>query len=435
MQRRNFYQFVIPSIGAAVVTSLYFVVDGIFVGNGVGAMALACINLAVPFICLISAVDMMITMGGATLTAIHFGRGDVAKANATFRLTMAMVITVALTMMVVSSLFAPQLARLMGASEMLVPGTAEYLRFYVMFAIFFSSSMMLAAFVRNDGNPRLAFWGMIVGALSNVALDWLFIFPLQMGIKGAAIASGLGQVMACLVLSTHFLTKRGDLRLGLPRVHFHTMRQIVKTGAPEFITQMSQPVLIFCYNYLVIRILGEMGVAAFSVVSYIVVIVVGIFIGLGEGLQPLMSFSHGAGDTMAQQHYFRKGLRVNVTLAAICYGVLFVFGRQIIAVFNDDPALIEMAYDCVRVYGLCFLFAAANIVFTIYNLSTQRTKQALIIAGLRSFVASVFFIFLMPAIFGDGALWTGIVVAEAAVLVVAIAIGGPGRKREKAKVK
>lgn len=184
------------------------------------------------------------------------------------------------------------------------------------------------------------FWGMIVGAVSNVFLDWLFIFPLQMGLVGAAIASGLGQVLACLVLSTHFIRKQGLLSIKLPSFSIHSMGQIIKVGTPEFITQMSQPVIILCYNFIVLDTFGEIGVSAFSVISYILVVVIGVFTGLAQGIQPLLSRSFGEGDKENEKFFFHKGLRLNIALAAVIYGVMLVFGKGIISIFNSDTQLI-----------------------------------------------------------------------------------------------
>jgi putative MATE family efflux protein len=420
LKNKQFYNFVIPSIGAMFVTGLYFVVDGIFVGRGVGTQALAAINIAVPFISILTAVSMMITMGGATITSINFGKGNIEKANHSFQLSLLMVIIFSLFMTIISVFFSQPLARLLGASDLLLDGAAEYIKYFVLFGIFFCSSNTLSAFVRNDGNPRLAFWGMIVGAVSNVFLDWLFIFPLQMGLKGAAIASGLGQVLACIVLATHFIRKKGQLTLGLPRNNQSIAMQIIKTGTPEFVTQMSQPVTILCYNLVVINLFGEIGVAAFSVISYILVVAIGVFTGLAQGIQPLLSRSFGEEDRVSEHYFFKKGLILNILLAVFIYGIMLLFGKNIISVFNSDSELIALGYDCIKVYGINFIFAAANIVFTTYYLSTKCTRQAIVISVLRSFVANSILIFLIPALFGIGSVWTSLIIGEGIVFIVAL---------------
>lgn len=419
MRNKQFYQFAIPAIGAMLVTGLYFVVDGIFVGRGIGTDALAAINLSVPFICILTSVSMMITMGGATITAIHFGKGEKTEANHSFQLSLFMVILFGLAMTLISVLFSKNIARLLGANDVLLQATADYIKYFVMFGIFFCGANTLSAFVRNDNNPRLALWGMLVGALSNMFLDWLFIFPMQMGIIGAAIASGLGQVLACLVLLTHFIRKKGKLRIHIPKPSFAIAWQIIKTGAPEFVTQMSQPITILCYNFVVLHMFGEIGVAAFSVVSYLLVVIIGIFIGLAQGMQPLLSRSFGSGKKEDEQYFFHKGRRLGIVLAVVIYICLWFFGKQVIAIFNPDPKLISIGYHCLKIYGLCLVFTALNVVYTIYFLSTKCTKQAIFISSLRSFIANTICIFLIPALFGDQAIWAGIIFAEGIVFLIA----------------
>lgn len=428
---KKFYQYVIPSIGSMLVTGLYFVVDGIFVGRGVGTDGLASVNFAVPFISILTAITMMITMGGATLTSISFGKGDTKKANNSFNTSLFMVIIFAFLMSVVSVLFPKQIARTLGASDLLLDGTAIYIKYYVLFGIFFCGAMILSAFVRNDGNPKLAFWGMIVGAFSNVFLDWLFIFPLEMGIKGAAIASGLGQVLACMVLSTHFIFRKGVLRLELIQLERSIIYQIIKVGIPEFVTQMSQPVTMFCYNLLVLKLFGEIGVSAFSVISYLLVIILAVFIGLAQGIQPLLSHSCGEGNIQKEQFFFHKGMRLNILLSIAVYALMILFGKRIIGIFNPDKELIRLAYQCIIVYGISFVFAAVNIVYTTYYLATKRTKTALKIAVYRSFLANVVFIFLIPSIFGPVWIWSGIIAAEFVVMMLAIFLGRNYKENEQ----
>lgn len=412
---RRFFQYVVPSVGSMLVTGLYFVVDGIFVGRGVGTNGLAAVNLAVPFISVLIAVTMMITMGGASQTSIAFGQKKTEQANTTFLTSVCLVLFFSLFMSAVSVLFPEHIARLLRASEALLQDTAVYLKYYVIFGIFFCGAMVLSAFVRNDGNPQLAFWGMIAGACSNIFLDWLFIFPMHMGIKGAAIASGLGQVFACLILSAHFLLHKGKLRLSVPKITKAEVLRILHTGIPD--TQMNSPVTTFCYNQIVIRIFGEIGMAAFSVISYLLVIILAVFIGLAQGIQPLLSLSRGEGDLKREHRILQQGLGFNVFLSLLIYGVMVLFGRTIIGIFNPDAQMIALGYQYILFYGTSFPFAAINIVYTTYFLSTGQTKRALQVAVLRSFVLNILFIFAMPAVLGESFIWMGITVAEATVML------------------
>lgn len=307
-----------------------------------------------------------------------------------------MVLTFSIVVSAIGIIFPGGITRLAGASAMLETGTAIYIRYFSMFAVFACMSMAMSAFVRNDGNPNLALWGMIAGAVSNVILDWVFIFPLQMGIKGAAIASGLGQLISLLVLSVHFIRRHGKLRFRKTRLSLSLIGKIVKRGLPELITQMSQPVTILCYNLVVINTLGEIGVSAFSVICYLLTLILGVFMGVSQGVQPLISRSFGEKDAVSEKYYFRAGVIANVGLSVAVYLVLMFFGKSIIAIFNPNTQLISIAHEAAKMYGLSFVLAAPNIICVTYFLSTKRTRQALIISASRSVVFNIILIPLTP---------------------------------------
>lgn len=417
---KRFYSFVIPSIASMMVTGLYFIVDGVFVGQGVGADALGMVNLATPFISLATSIAMMITMGGATIAAIALGRGEPVRANQVFNVSLWLVVLFSLFMTGIAFAFGEQIARLLGAGGNLLEGTVTYLCYYVLFGVFFSSSMLFSAFIRNDGDPKLAFWGMMVGAISNIFFDWLFIFPLGLGLQGAAMASGVGQIFSCLILLTHFIRKRGCLHLALPRFETALFLRIVRVGAPEFVTHMSQPVITVCYNWMILFVFGELGISAFSVASYLFWVILYIFMGLAQGVQPLFSVSFGEGDTKKEQYFLRAACQLGVTLAVVIYALLFFFGRNIIAIFSTDPNLMEITYHCLQVYGLSFAFSAMNIVYTTYYLSTERTKAAMQLTVLRSIIVNALCIVLVPLLLGGTFLWAGIVVAEGLMTVFVV---------------
>ncbi len=420
LTKKSFLQYVIPSIGACLVTALYVVVDGIFVGRGVGANAIAAVNIAWPFVAILTAVTMMLTMGGATLCSIYFGEKKYKEAGNTFSVTLFSVLCFALFMMILALLFADEIVVLLGASETLAEYASTYLTFYVLFGAFFCLSVVLSIFVKNDHDPILAFWGMIAGALSNVFLDWLFIFPLQMGIKGAAIASGLGQVVACIILFFHFFKKRGILRIRMPHFKISLLIQIIKVGLPEFITQMSQPITILCYNLVIAHYFGDIGVSAFAIVSYIVVITLSLFTGVSQGIQPLISYSVGQKNKENEQYFLRRGLFLSIICAVGIYIVMLFAGRYIIMIFTGENDIINLAHQCMTIYGVSFIFASINIVYTSYTLAAKKTRYSLIIAGLRSFICNSTFIILTPLLFGVAGIWHGVIISEFIVFLAVL---------------
>ncbi len=431
LKSKRFYQSVIPAICATIVSGLYVVVDGIFIGNGVGTEGLAAVNIALPLVLFISAVIMMLSMGGGTLTSIALGEGNIKKSNNIFRITFLVTIIFSIIVSIICLLVPEMIGKFLGASGKILDLSAAYIFYYVMFIIFSSTSIVLSVFVKNDNNSNLAMYGMIVGAITNIFLDWLFIFPFEMGIEGAAIASGLGQIFSCLILLTHFIKKKGNLRLGIPSKEKGILLEIIKIGMPEFITQLSLPVSTLLFNLLIIEAYGDIGVSAFSVASYIISVIVLAFIGLAQGMQPLLSRSLGERKIEDIDYYRDKGLKLNIAMAVVSYLIIFFFGEYIIKMFNNNLKLISFAKKFLMVYGISFLFVAVNLVYTTYFLAIKKTKQSLVIAILRSFVMNIGFIIVTPLVLGEKFIFLGIIIAEGVVMMVSFTL----YKKEKLSVK
>lgn len=291
-----------------------------------------------------------------------------------------------------------------------------------MFSMFFTLSVLGCAFVRNDGSPGLAFWGMVSGAIANIFLDWLFVFPLRMGIKGAAIASGLGQLISCLLLSVHFIRREGILRFRKFRMEIRLLKKVVTRGLPEFVIQMSQPVTIYCYNRVILAHLGESGLSAFAACIYLLLIVLGVFLGVSQGIQPLLGSSYGMRRYEDVRYFFRAALLMNLTITAVLYIAFFTAGDRALSLFIRDGALIPTAFKALKGYGLSLLPASANIVFITYFLSTKNTSRALIIACGRGFVLNSLCVFLIPAWLGAEVIWYPMIVAETLTLCIAVII-------------
>lgn len=208
---KSLFSYLVPAMGGLFVTYLYNVVDGIFVGQGVGSAALGAVNLAVPFITFSVAVAAMFPMGGATIVAIRMGRKDKEGANRAFITSLSLTLVLSVALMVIGMVFSRQIVTFSGAkglSAQMREMSAQYLFYYSAFSVPTLISACLSVFVRNDGSTTLSFVGMCAGAAANIFLDWLFLFPLDMGIVGAAVASGLGQILSILILLSHFILKK-----------------------------------------------------------------------------------------------------------------------------------------------------------------------------------------------------------------------------------
>ena len=417
--------YIFPALGGLFVTYLYNVVDGIFVGQGVGPAALGAVNIGVPFITFVVAIAAMFPMGGATVVAIRIGREDKDGANCAFMTALSLTLLLSVILTIIGMLFSQQIVDLSGASRLsteMRKMSTDYLFYYSAFSVPMLMSTCLSVFVRNDGSPTLSFFGMCVGAAANIFMDWLFIFPLNMGVIGAAIASGLGQVFSLIVLLSHFIRKKGELRIKLFKVDFSLVRKISKRGVPEAVTQLTTPVTALCYNLVLARMIGDIGISTFSVLSFIYSLANAILSGVAQGLQPLWGHCYGKRDTEEMGWYFRCGIIINSILSILIYGLLFLFDEPVICIFNRDTELVQTASAALPIFSLSFIPMALNLIYTAYLFSTKRTEAADIIAISRGIVMKALAIFCVPMIWGSNAIWIAPFIAEIVTLVFAVGL-------------
>lgn len=415
--------YIFPAVGSLFVTYLYNVMDGIFVGQGVGSAALGAVNIGVPFITFAVAIVAMFPMGGATIIAIRMGRDDKDGANNAFMTALTLTVLTAVILTVVGTVFSQQIVDLSGArklGEEMRRMSADYLFYYSAFSLPMLMSNCLSVFVRNDGSPTLSFVGMCAGAVSNIFLDWLFIFPLQMGVIGAAVASGLGQIVSLLVLLSHFIRKHGNLRIRRFTIQPVLIRKICKRGAPEAVTQLTTPVTALCYNLVLAGLVGDIGVSTYSVLSFIYSLANAVLSGVAQGLQPLWGNSYGKQDTKEINDYFRFGMTINLMLSVLVSAVLILFDEPAIRIFSQDMELINAASKALPVFALSFIPMALNLVYTSLLYSTKRTKQSDIIAICRGIVIKAIAIFCIPIIFGSNTIWAAPLVAEMITFAIAV---------------
>lgn len=420
---KSLFNNILPALGGLFVTYLYNVVDGIFVGQGVGSSALGAVNVAVPFITFVVALTATFPMGGATIVAIRKGRDEKEGANNAFMTAFLLTLIFSILLMAIGMIFSKQIINLSGANNLsneMQQMSSQYLFYYSAFSIPMLMGNCLSIFVRNDGSPTLSFVGMCAGAIANIFLDWLFIYPFQMGVVGAAIASGLGQILTIIILITHFFRKKGDLQIKSFRINRLLILKVFKRGIPEAITQLTTPITALCYNIMLAKLVGDIGVSTFSVLSFIYSLANAILSGVAQGLQQLWGQCYGKKDSREMHWYFCSGLIINTILSIIIYGLLFFFDVPIIRIFNKELDLITNASQALPYFSLSFIPMALNLIYTSFFFSTKRTNTANIIAISRGIVIKALMIFCLPLIFNTDTIWLAPFVTEIITLIIAI---------------
>lgn len=418
---REFAKYVSLNVLGMIALSCYILADTFFVAQGMGADGLTALNLAIPIYNFIHGTGLMIGMGGGTKYSIAKSQGDSSAANRTFTHAVLLTAGFAAFFVLVGLFFTDNILTWFGASGQVFTMSNTYLRVLMFYAPAFLLNNVLLCFVRNDGAPQLSMTAMIIGSLSNVVLDWVFIFPCGMGMFGAAFATGLSPILGLLILSSHFFTKRNGFTLVPHRPEAKRCLDILSCGAPSLVTEASSGIVIIVFNSLLMGLQGNVGVAAYGVIANLSLVVIAIFTGIAQGIQPLLSRSYGAGDRSSATTYFRYALLTMLLVSAAVYAAVFFGANPITSLFNSEQnaQLQAIAAQGLRLYFTACPFAGFTIILSIYFTSTDRPRPAHILSLLRGFIVILPMAFLLAW----AAQMTGIWCAFPATELLVAAIG------------
>lgn len=419
-------KIIFKNVGPAILSNacvfLFSVVDGIFVGNGAGSQALGAVNLALPFVLLAQALNAMASIGGVTITAIRFGRGDKEGAQNAFMHSLTLNLIVGIFITLCGSVFTGVVCGLLGASDSYLPLVKEYVFWYALFAIPNALSLNLQFFCRNDGSPGLVAVTNVISSALNIFLDWLFVFPMQMGVMGAAVATGISQTVGLVIILTHYVLKKGDLRIKKYKPQGNLFRKIVFRGLPEAIAQFSTPVTTLCMNRTLMAAFGDIGINAFAIISYLSSFTMSVFFGASEGMQPLFGQAYGAKEDDELKHYYRAGQLISIVGSALCVAIYVIFPHFLCKLFGADGETLE--FTAVHMWEYCwgFIVGSLNTMTSAYFYSTKRSGQAIALNIVRSLIMNSLIITFFPKIFGSAIVWHTFGIYEVLVLILAVAL-------------
>ena len=421
-RKKKIFRNVAPAILSNACVFLFSVVDGIFVGNGAGSQALGAVNIALPFVLLAQALNAMASIGGFPITAIRFGHGDKEGAQNAFMHSFTLNLIVGILITLSGSVFTGAVCGLLGASESYYTLVTEYVFWYALFAIPNALSLNLQSFCRNDNSPGLVAVTNVVSTAINIFLDWLFVFPLQMGVMGAATATGISQTVGLLVVLTHYIFKKGNLRIGRYKPQMKLFGKILFRGLPEAIAQFSTPVTTLCMNYTLMDAYGDIGINSFAIISYLSSFTMAVFFGASEGMQPLFGQAYGAKEDDDLKHYYRAGQLISVIGSALCVTVYVIFPHALCRLFGADGETVD--FTAIHMWEYCwgFIVGSINTMMSAYFYSTKRSAQAIALNTVRSLVMNSLIITFLPKIFGGAIVWHTFGIYEVIVVIIAIVL-------------
>lgn len=420
--KKTFARYVSLNVIGMLGLSCYILADTVFIANGVGGNGLTALNLVLPIFSLLNALGLMLGMGGATRYTILRSNQKEAEANKSFTQTILITGMLGIFITVIGLFFAYDIAKLLGADKTIAPMSGNYLKTILLFSSAFLFNNVFICFVRNDGNPRLSMTAMLVGSFGNILLDYVFIYPLKLGMFGAAFATGLSPLISLSVLSLHFLKKKNNLKLVRTPFMFHSIFHTLTLGLPSFITELSSGIIILCFNYQILNLSGNTGVAAYGIIANIVLTVVAMFTGISQGIQPLLSSNYGAGKIDYVKSIYRWAIYLAFAFGVFFYTICYLYPEPIVAIFNteNDALLSELAIQGMKIYFAAFFFMGTNIVTTSFFTSIDQPKQSFVISITRGIVAVLPLIFILPIFFKMTGVWLTIPLVEAITVCISL---------------
>lgn len=419
---KQFLHFSAATVASLMVFSLYSIVDGLFVARGVGEYAMTAVNLSVPFVNLLFSIAVIFAVGTSTIIAYLLGQKNAQSANKLFSQNLVTLVVIGVTISVLVLVFTEPLARLLGAEEVTLEYTIHYLQGLAPFAVCFMISYNLEVLVKTDGRPRLALVTVCVGCVTNCVLDYLAIFHWGLGIWGAAAATGLSQLLTCLIYLTHFLGKHTTFHPVRFRMDWKIYRRLLPIGISDGLTELCNGLMIFLFNHTILRCIGTDGLVAYTIIAYANTLVINITMGVSQGSQPLISFQNGRGDGTAIGNLLRYGLRTMCGIAAVCFTVLFLAAPKLVAVYLPEAGaeMLTFATDAFRRYSLCYLPVGFNIYIAGFLTAMERPLPAVSISTGRGLILQGSILLLLAAVLGGGSIWFAPVISEVLCLGLSV---------------
>lgn len=419
---RRLLRFVLPTVIMMIVTSVYSIVDGFFVSNIVGKNAFAAVNLMMPVLMALGSFGFMIGTGGSALIAKTLGEGDEKKANEYFTMLIGVIAVVGIVLSAIGFLFMRPIAAALGANAAMIDDCVLYGRTLIIGNTFFMLQNSFQSFLVTAEKPTLGLVISVIAGLTNIVLDFLFIYVFRMGIFGAALGTIISQTAGGLVPLLYFSRKNTSLlRLVKAKPDFRALGQACLNGSSEMLTNLSASLVGMLYNFQLIRIAAENGVAAYGVIMYVNFVFMGFFFGYAIGSAPIIGYHYGAQNTSELKNLFRKSM-VITSMAAIMMTVLGVaLAAPLARLFvGYDAELLAMTASGMRLYSLSFLLCGFNIFGSAFFTALNDGPVSALISFLRTLVIQVAAILILPMVLGIHGIWLAIAVAEGLTLLVTV---------------
>lgn len=432
-----FFKYVSLNVLGMLGLSCYILADTFFISKGLGALGLTALNLALPIFSFIQGISLMLGVGGGIKYAVAKASGNQKGANSIFTTTVILSALFSIIFVFLGLFASEELTTMLKADSQVFAMTHQYLQIIMLFAPAFIISHVISSFVRNDGNPKLAMIATLVGSLFNIILDYVLIFPCGLGILGAVLATGFSPVVGIIICGFHWAKKKGTLRFVKAKIQLKTSFFIIAIGFPSLVTEFSGGIVMIVFNNVILGLTGNIGVSAYSIVANIAFVVLSMYSGVAQGVQPLLSEAHGRQNLKDKDKLLKYSLVTVGALSTLIYVIVATLAPEITAVFNSENnvELAKIAEFGLIIYFIGSIFASGNAIFSTYFASIEKPSPSHAITLLKGLLLIIPLIYLLSHLLGMTGVWLAYVLTEAFVLVIAVGIYLLFRKRTKQRMR
>ena len=422
-QFADLMKFSIPTMVMMVFMSLYQTVDGVFISNYVGELALTALNVVFPFTSVVIAVSIMLASGGSAIIAIHMGLGEERAAKENFSLIVAVGTAFSLAITLLGYWFIEPMLKFLGATPVIYQMCYEYLEIMILSTPLAVLQMLFQSFLVTAGKPKLGLILTIGSGVTNLVLDALFLGKFGMGVRGAALATAIGYAITALYgLIYFFVARKGQLYFVKPKLRWNVLRQACLNGSSEMVNNMAVAVTTLLFNIVGMHFLKEEGVAAISIILYAQYVMTAVFMGYANGVAPIFSYKYGARDKEQIHKLFQYSLRFVLVLSGVVFLLAFVVARPIALVFaSNNLYVLQLAVHGFYLFAVSFLFTGLNILASALFTAFSNGIVSGTLSFLRTFVLLIIALLVLPAQIGADGIWLAVPLAEGIAAIFSLA--------------
>ena len=416
-----YLKYLIPTLLGMLSNSIYCIVDIYFVSAGSGSQGLAAMNICMPVFTILSCVGLLFGVGGATIMSISQGSGDMNTRNKAFSVSVFMMLIVGLMFSVFGVLFRKEFAYLLGSDDQLLPLVLEYLTPVMCSALPFVLMYSLSVLLRADNNPKLAMAALMVGNISNIILDYVFVSVFHMGIFGASVATSIAPVLSLIAASFHFILRKNTVHFKLKSFDPKVIGRILSVGIGSGIMELSAGAIIFMFNSAILNLGGEVYLAAYAVITNIAYVFKGLLNGFAQAAQPLISTNFGSGIIKRCSKSLRVCLIYSSVFCIVCYGIITVVPGFIVSFFsNGDTNMEAIASKGMIMYFSSLLFTGINTMLMYFFQSIEQGRKSLLLAVCKGFLFVTLGLWILTSFMGVEGVWYAVLFGEVLTFIIAL---------------